>query len=115
VIFQSAANHLSSPLVTHNCFARISRSIGIFSETERNSSPANLQLQNACDSCSITDETSVALAQVILNHFDKVSSILIVSSCVPHNLELTKSNLTKDLVNASIGTLALFAVSNNFC
>jgi hypothetical protein len=115
VIFHSLANSFNSHLGTHNFFASISKSIGIFSARDLNSSHCNTQEPKACDNCKIVLPASRALAQVIVNHFDNVSSIVRVSFCVPQSSLLTKSNLTKALVKSSTGTLALFAVSTIFC
>jgi len=111
VIFHSEARFLSSPRDTQSFSARISRSIGIFSATERNSSPCNLPDQNACASWSITAFTSEAAAPLAESHFASESTITSVSCWLPPSCLFTRSKRTKAEAYSSTPTLALFAPS----
>ena len=112
VIFPSAARFFNSHRGTHIDFAIISKSIGILSDTARNSSPASLQLPNACDNWSIVLPTSTALAPESVRPLERFSNIVNVSACVPHNWMFTLSNRTKAFESSSIGALVRFARSS---
>lgn len=80
VIFPSHASFLSSPRGTPIDFARISKSIGILSARDRNSSPWSFPLQNACESWSMALPASSAVAPDRESPFDKLESIFAVSA-----------------------------------
>ena len=73
VILPSGASFNSSPRVKPKRLAIASAAFGISSITERNSSPSNLPLLNACESCNNAEPASLAVAP------DTTSILLTVS------------------------------------
>ena len=81
VILPSGASFNSSPRVTPRRFAIASAAFGISSITERNSSPSNLPLLNACESCSKAEPASLAVAPETTSILLTVSVSRNESSC----------------------------------
>ena len=112
VIFPSAPSSFKAPTGTFIDLESASRTIGMFSETARNSSPLSRPLLNACESCSNADCASCVVAPLTIRALLIVSVSLIVSSCDRPSPFIARSKRTNACVVAPTSLRVRFASSN---